>query len=104
MAAAMCLSLTGAAAPAADHAADRAATLAELTRALAATEQKEGNTSPYLLPLLEEIARLRLRDGELAEARALRRRALDIAVGRFGSDSPSAAEAMAALAAVDIDR
>ena len=78
--------------------------LAKLLRALAATEAKEGTTSPYLLPLIEEIARLRSRGGDLAEAAALRRRALDIAIARFGCDSPSAGEAMVALALVDIDR
>jgi tetratricopeptide (TPR) repeat protein len=78
--------------------------LARLTRALAATEAKEGATSPYLLPVIEELAQLRLREGKLAEAAELRRRALAIALARFGSDSPSAAEAMVALAVVDIDR
>src|SRR5262249_34240229 len=77
---------------------------AQLKQALAATEAKEGRTSPYLLPLIEEIARFRLRQGEFAEAAALRRRALDIAIARFGCDSPSAAEAMVALALVGIDR
>ena len=78
--------------------------LAKLMRALAATEAKEGATSPYLLPLLEEIARLRSRYGDLAEAAALGRRALKIAIARFGCDSPSAGEAMVALALVEIDR
>jgi hypothetical protein len=78
--------------------------LARLTRALAATEAKEGATSPYMLPVIEELAQLRLRQGELVEAAELRRRALDIAITRFGSGSPSAAEAMVALAVVDIDR
>ena len=78
--------------------------LARLAEALAATETKEGPTSPYLLPLIEEIARFRLRQGDLAEAAALRRRALDIAIARFGCDSASAAEAMVALALVAIDR
>jgi tetratricopeptide (TPR) repeat protein len=77
--------------------------LAHLMRALAAMEAKEGATSPYLLPLIEEIAQLRLRNGELAEAGALRRRALEIAIARFGSDAPSAAEAMVSVALVDID-
>jgi len=78
--------------------------LAQLARVLAAMEAKEGAASPYLLPLIEEIAEFRLRNGELAEAEALRRRALNIAITRFGSDSPSAAEAMVAVALVDIDR
>lgn len=78
--------------------------LTRLAEALAATEAKEGPTSPYLLPLIEEIARFRLRQGDLAEAGELRRRALDIAIARFGSDSASAAEAMVLLALVAIDR
>jgi tetratricopeptide (TPR) repeat protein len=78
--------------------------LAQMTRALATAEAKEGKTSPYLLPVLEEIAQLRQRNGELSEAAALRRRALDIAVARFGAESPSAAEAMVALAQIGIDQ
>ena len=78
--------------------------LARLAEALAATEAAEGPTSPYLLPLIEEIARFRLRQGALAEAAELRRRALDIAIARFGCESASAAEAMVALALVAIDR
>ncbi|HEX6441907.1 MAG TPA: tetratricopeptide repeat protein [Stellaceae bacterium] len=77
---------------------------AAIDGALAAAEARQGKTSPYLLPVIEELAQLRQRQGELGEAAALRRRALDIAVGNFRSDSPSAAEAMAALAAIEIDR
>jgi tetratricopeptide (TPR) repeat protein len=77
---------------------------ARLSRALAAEEAQEGGTSPYLLPLIEELAQVHRRDGALGEAAALRRRALDIATAAFGSDSASAAEAMAALALIDIDR
>lgn len=78
--------------------------LTKLMRALTATEAKEGATSPYLLPLIEELARLRLRGGDFDEAAILRRRALRIAIARFGCDAPSAAEAMVALALVEIDR
>ena len=78
--------------------------VARLTRALAAAEAQGGGTSPYLLPLIEELAQAQRRDGALGEAAALRRRALDIAVAAFGCDSASAAEAMAALAVIDIDR
>lgn len=84
------------------HAEEAAA--AALSRALVATEAKKGKTSPYLLPVIEELAQLRLREGELGEAAALRRRALDIAIKNFRADSASAAEAMAALATVEIDR
>jgi len=79
-------------------------TVARLTSALAAGEAHDGRTSPYLLPVIEELAQAQLRDGALGEAAALRRRALDIAVAAFGCDSASAAEAMAALALTDIDR
>ncbi len=77
---------------------------ARLTRALAEGEAHDGRTSPYLLPVIEELAQAELRDGALGEAAALRRRALDIAVAAFGCDSASAGEAMAALALIDIDR
>ena len=80
------------------------ASAAALTRALAAVEAKEGRASPYLLPVIEQLAQLRLREGELGEAASLRRRALAIAVKKFGGASASAAEAMAALGAVEIDR
>src|SRR6266851_8216011 len=78
--------------------------IARLTSALAAGEIHDGRTSPYLLPVIEELAQAQLRDGALGEAVALRRRALDIAIAAFGCDSASAAEAMAALAMLDIDR
>src|SRR6266700_4213950 len=78
--------------------------VARLTSALAAGEAHDGRTSPYLLPVIEELAQAQLRDGALGETAALRRRALDIAVAAFGCDSASAAEAMAALALIDIDR
>ena len=77
--------------------------VARLSRVLTAEEAHDGRASPYLLPVIEELAQAQLRDGGLAEARTLRRRALDIAVAAFGCDSPSAAEAMAALALVDIE-
>jgi hypothetical protein len=88
--------------PGAGHAEE--ATAAGLTRALAAVEAKEGKASPYLLPVIEQLAQFRLREGELGESSALRRRALDIAIKSFGSGSASAAEAMTALAMVAIDR
>src|SRR6266568_1582391 len=78
--------------------------VARLTSALAAGEAHDGRTSPYLLPIIEELAQAQLRNGALGEAAALRRRALDIAVAAFGCDSPSAAQAMAALAWIDLDR
>src|SRR5438270_4902816 len=98
----ICLLVTSAVAPS-RGAADEGA-VARLTRALAAEEAQDGGTSPYLLPLIEELAQAQRRDGALGEAAALRRRALDIAVAAFGCDSASAAAAMAALALIDIDR
>src|SRR5260221_6714979 len=78
--------------------------VARLTDALAAGEVHDGKTSPYLLPVIEELAQANLREGALGEAAALRRRALDIAIAAFGCDSASAGEAMAALALIHIDR
>src|SRR5437667_214667 len=90
--------LAAGAAAADEHAIDR------LTRGLAAAEAQDGKTSPYLLPVIEELAQAQLRDGALREAAGLRRRALDIAIGAFGCDAASAGEAMAALAVIAIDR
>jgi hypothetical protein len=80
-----------------------AAAADDLASAIAAVEKREGADSPYLLPLLEPLAQQRFRDGKLAEAGELRRRALKIALGAFGSGSASAAEAMTALALSNID-
>src|SRR5947207_12049779 len=98
----ICLTIAAAAAPTAANASDGA--VARLQLALAAEEAEGGRTSPYLLPLIEELAQAQQRDGALGDATALRRRALDIAVAAFGCDSPSAAAAMASLAMLDIDR
>jgi Tfp pilus assembly protein PilF len=69
-----------------------------------AAETPPGNASSDLLPVLDQLAQTRLREGALDEAAALRRRALTVAMAASGGDSPSAAAAMAALAMVDIDR
>src|SRR5258707_544885 len=98
------LCLTVIAAAAVSHGRADESTVARLTQAPAAGEADGGRTSPYLLPVIEELAQAHLRDGTLGEAAALRRRALDIAITAFGCDSASAAEAMAALAVLDIDR
>src|SRR5438128_6196703 len=98
----VCLLVVAAVAP--SHAGANESAVARLSRALAAEEADGGRTSPYLLPVIEELAQAQLRAGALEEAAALRRRALDIAIGAFGCDSASAAEAMAALAVLDIDR
>jgi tetratricopeptide (TPR) repeat protein len=71
---------------------------------LADEERRQGAASPFLLPALDQLAEARSRDGDLAEAAALRRRALRIAIRAFGSGSASVAEAMAALAQTDIVR
>jgi len=99
---AVCLLGVMLAAPASSPADEGATAL--LTRELAAAEAHEGRASPQLLPVIEKLARARLRDGALDDAAALRRRALDIALAAYGSDSPGAAQAMAAQAFVDIDR
>jgi tetratricopeptide (TPR) repeat protein len=78
--------------------------IARLTLALAAGESRFGKTSPDLLPVLDELARAQAQGGALGEAAGLRRRALDIALAASGCDSPRAAEAMAAVAALDIER
>jgi len=96
-----CLAFAAAAEPAPAATPDPTDTL---RRALAGEESQQGPTSPFLLPALEQLAQARWRDGDLAEAAALRRRALHIAIGAFGSGSASAAEAMTALAQADIDR
>lgn len=83
--------------------ADDSAT-APLMRLLAAAEAQAGAASPYLLPILDKLAQARLLDGDLDAAAALRRRALGIALGAFGCESASAAEAMTALALLHIDR
>jgi tetratricopeptide (TPR) repeat protein len=77
---------------------------APLARALAAQEARLGTFDPRLLPSLDALARARWRDGDLAAAAALRRRALGIAAAAFGPDSPSTAAAMAALARAHLDR
>ena len=77
---------------------------ARLAATLAAKEAREGKSSPYLLPVIEELAQAHWRDGDLAAVDALRRRALGIAIGAFGCESASAAAAMASLAVLYIDR
>jgi tetratricopeptide (TPR) repeat protein len=76
---------------------------AGLARSLAAAEQRLGPADPNLLPILASLAQLRFEDADIAEATALRRRSLRIAITAYGSLSVSAAEAMAALAHLDID-
>ena len=94
-----CLGLTVSAAT--DIAADSTDVL---RHALSAGEKRQGPTNPSLLPAIDKLAQARWRDGDLGETATLRRRALDIAVGAFGSGSAKAAAAMTALAQIDLDR
>jgi hypothetical protein len=97
-----CAVIVAMAAPSRAAADDDAA--ARLAQTLAAAEARHGKASPDLLPIIDQLARARHREGALDEAAALRRRALDIAIVAYGCDSSGAGAAMAALAAVDIDR
>lgn len=77
--------------------------IASLSRSLAAAEQRLGTAHPSLIAILGPLAQLRFQAADIAEATALRRRSLKIAIDAFGSDSVPAAEAMAALASLDIE-
>ena len=77
-------------------------TITGLMRALTVAEGRSGAASPHLLPLLERLAGAQVDGGALTEATASRRRALKIAVAAYGSASPNAANAMVALADLDI--
>ncbi len=77
---------------------------AVLARSLTAAEQRLGPTDPNLLPILASLAQLRFEDADIGEATALRRRSLEIALAAYGAVSVPAAEAMAALAHLDIQR
>ncbi|HYM71406.1 MAG TPA: tetratricopeptide repeat protein [Stellaceae bacterium] len=73
-----------------------------MSRALAVAESRSGAASPHLLPLLERLAGAQVDGGALSDATASRRRALKIAVSAYGSTSTNAANAMIALAELDI--
>jgi tetratricopeptide (TPR) repeat protein len=77
---------------------------AVLARSLAAAETRLGPAAPALLPILAALAQLRFQDAELADAMALRRRSLKIAIAAYGSFSVPAAEAMVALARLYIEQ
>jgi tetratricopeptide (TPR) repeat protein len=70
----------------------------QLSRSLIAAERQYGPLAPELVPILSPLAQLRFEQAELAEAAALRRRALKVAIAAYGGGSAPAAEAMAALA------
>lgn len=75
-----------------------------LSNTLAVEENRSGITSPHLLPLLDRLAGAQFDDGELADAADSRRRALKIVVRAYGANSTNAAEAMVALANVELLR
>jgi tetratricopeptide (TPR) repeat protein len=78
--------------------------IAGLTKTLSAEESRSGIASPHLLPLLDRLAGAQFDDGELADAADSRQRALKIVVHAFGADSTNAANAMVALAGVELLR
>ena len=76
----------------------------KLSRALAIEEARNGDASPHLLPLLERLASVQFDDGALSDAAYSRRRALHIALRAYGGMSLNTANAMVALADVQILR
>jgi tetratricopeptide (TPR) repeat protein len=76
---------------------------AVLVRSLAAAEGQLGPNNPNLLPILAPLAQLRFESADIAEATALRRHALKIAIAAYGSFSVPAADAMASLARLYIN-
>lgn len=78
--------------------------VAALSKTLAAEENRSGLASPHLLPLLDRLAGAQFDDGELADAADSRRRALKIVVRAYGAASTDAADAMVALANVELLR
>jgi tetratricopeptide (TPR) repeat protein len=77
---------------------------AALTHGLSEAERRFGPTAPELLPMLGSLAQFRYEQAAFAEATALRRRALKIAIASYGSGSLPEAEAMAALARLYIEQ
>jgi tetratricopeptide (TPR) repeat protein len=75
-----------------------------LSKSLATEESRSGAASPHLLPLLDRLAGVQFGDGALDEAASSRRRALKIALRAYGGNSTNAANAMIALADVEILR
>jgi tetratricopeptide (TPR) repeat protein len=79
-------------------------TVTRLTHGLAQAESRSGAASPLLLPLLDRLAGAQFDDGDLAQAAAMRRRALKIALSTFGGNSVQAATAMTMLARLHTER
>jgi hypothetical protein len=73
-----------------------------LSRSFAVARSAWVRRIPTCWAILGPLARLRFRDAEIAEATALRRRSLKIAIDAFGNGSVPAAEAMVALASLYI--
>lgn len=78
--------------------------VAGLSKTLAVEESRSGAASPHLLPLLDRLAGAQFDNGALADAADSRQRALKIVVHAFGPDSTNAADAMVALASVELLR
>jgi len=78
--------------------------VALLSKSLAIEENRSGDASPHLLPLLERLAGAQVDDGALGQAADSRRRALKIELHAYGADSVNAAQAMIALARVEVLR
>ncbi|HXC28072.1 MAG TPA: tetratricopeptide repeat protein [Stellaceae bacterium] len=85
------------------HAAE-AGSVAGLRKTLTIEESHSGDASPHLLPLLDRLAGAQFDDGALADAADSRKRALKIVVRSYGRDSVNAADAMIALASVELLR
>ncbi len=77
-------------------------TVAGLSKSLAIEESRSGDASPHLLPLLDRLAGAQFDNGALAEAAESRRRVLKIALRAYGGGSLDTANAMVALATVEI--
>ena len=75
-----------------------------LQAAISAETEKNGATSPYLLPLYEQLAHLQFLAGHFDAAASAQRHNLTIAIAAFGPESPNSAQAMTALAEAKLDQ
>jgi tetratricopeptide (TPR) repeat protein len=76
----------------------------KLSRLLFNAERHFGSLAPQLLPILNPLAQLRYEQAKFAEATALRHQSVKIAITAYGAGSTAAAEAMAALAHLYIEK
>jgi len=67
-------------------------------------DEAAGTSSPELMQRLERVAAERFRNGGLAEAEAARRQLLRLVIAAHGCGSPATAQAMTALAEIEIAR